>query len=116
MIDFPGRLFDGEGNSLDGIASELTQGQIDTCLHRSAVQKGYGDDGIYPVALIWLVDNKAIFRDIPASIVSASIKAALDGQAILILAKRREVGAKIRDELLDALTLAQVPHDAAGHA
>ena len=114
MIGFPGRLFDGEGSPLDGLANDLTHDQIDPSSHRSAVQKGEG--GMGPIAVIWLMNDTAAFKDIPPGILSASIEAAMNGRAILVLARLPEVGAEIRDGLLEALELAQAPDDKAGHA
>ena len=115
MIGFPGRLFDGEGGPVDGLADDLTQDRLDASQFRAAVQKGEGGEGMRPVAVIWMMDDTASFKDIPPGILSASIEAAMNGHAILVLARLPEVGAEIRDGLLEALELAQAPDDKAGH-
>ena len=113
MSTFPGSIFDGEGRPLDNRASDLTQQEIDASVHRSAVQTG---EDLVSIALIWLLNDDASFAAIPPGIVTAAIETALKGQAILILSRRSEVGAEVRDGLLDALELAQVPDEMAGRA
>jgi hypothetical protein len=117
MIGFPGRIFDGEGHPLDGLSDDLTQDRLDASQHRSAVQSGKNDNGMMrPVAVIWLLNDAAAFKDVPPGILSASVEAAMNGQAILILSRLPDVGVEFRDGLIEALDLAEAPDDVAGYA
>lgn len=119
MSTFPGAIFDGEGRPLDNRTSDLSQQELDASVHRSAVQTGKGvlsREGLASIALIWLLNDDASFAAIPPGIVTATIETVLKGQGILILSRRPEVGAEIRDGLLGALELAQAPDEVAGHA
>lgn len=77
---------------------------------------GEDTEGVRPVAVIWLLDDMAAFKDVPPAILSASIEADMNGQAILVLARLPEVGAEIRDGLLEAIELTQAPNDVVGHS
>ncbi len=119
MTAFPGFIFDGEGRPLDNRATDLTQDEIDAAVHRSAVQTEIGpasQDGVSPIALVWLLNDDAAFAAIPSAIIAATIDTAMKGCSILILASRSEVGAEIRDGLLEALEIAQAPAEVAGFA
>lgn len=117
LSTFPGFIFDGEGRPLDDRVTDLTQEEIDASAFRAAVQARpdtFSHDGLAPVALIWLLADDATFAAIPAAIVSVTVETALAGQSILILARRSEIGAEIRDGLLEALEPARVFEGAGG--
>ena len=105
MPTFPGSIFDGEGRPLDDRAEDLTTAEIDACAFRAAVQArtdALSRDGLASVALIWLLDADATFSAIPQPIVLATVDTAATGRSVLILARRPEIGAEVRDGLLDA--------------
>ena len=117
MSIFPGHIFDGEGRPLDDRASDLTQDELDSSAYRVAVQArtdALSRDGLSPVALIWLLTDDATFTAIPPAIVAVTTETVLTGQSVLILAKRPEVGAEIRDGLLEALEPARALEHVAG--
>jgi hypothetical protein len=106
MPKFPGSVFDGEGRPLDDRRQDLTSAEIDACAFRAAVQirpDALSYDGLASVALIWLLADDASFSAIPESIISTTIETALRGRSILVLARHAEVGAEVRDGLLEAL-------------
>jgi hypothetical protein len=112
MSGFPGRIFDGEGNPLDGRASALTQDQLDACEHRSMVVRG----GVAPVVRVWLLADDATFAAIPQVLLDQAVALLLAGNGIVIMSQRPEPGAEIRGGLIQTLDLYDAPDDAAGHA
>ena len=60
--------------------------------------------------------DDATFAGIPAVLRAEVVNLVLAGRAILILAKRPEPAADVRDGLLGALDLFVVPDETAGHA
>lgn len=106
MMAFPGSIFNGEGRPLDDRLEDLTTAEMDACAFRAAVQirpDALSYDGLASVALIWLLDDDAAFSSIPEAIVSATVETALHGRSVLILARHAEIGAEVRDGLLEAL-------------
>jgi hypothetical protein len=106
MTAFPGSIFDGEGRPLDDRLEDLTTAEMDACAFRAAVQirpDALSYDGLASVGLIWLLADHAAFSSIPEAIVSATVETALHGRSILILAHLTEIGAEVRDGLLEAL-------------
>ncbi len=117
MNAFPGRIFDGDGVSVDGLADDLTQNVIDACPHRSMVTA----QDCAPVGRIWLLNDTATFNAIPHSISEVAVTAIAHGQALLLLAKLSEPMVDVRDEVLWSLEaysdlVAKSPCDVAGHA
>lgn len=106
MLNFPGSIFDGDGRPLGDQTNDLTQAEVDACAFRAAVQirpDALSYDGLASVALIWLLADDASFAAIPKAIVSATVETALHGRSILVLARHTEIGAEVRDGLLQAL-------------
>ncbi|MGI4939700.1 MAG: hypothetical protein ACRYHQ_03870 [Janthinobacterium lividum] len=107
---FPGAMFNAEGVSLDTTIPDLTEGKLDEYPHRSMVAR----DGAAPVAQVWLLSDDATFASVHPVIVAQAIKLVLAGRAIVILGRRVEPAADVRDGLLDALDLTGPPEDVAG--
>ena len=114
MIGFPGRIFDGEGSPTDGGGEGLTAAVLSDCLYRSAVQMHGG--GLSEVAVIWLLEDVAQFGDISQQALAGALRAVLAGHAVMILARRLEVGADVHSGLLDRLGVALSLPDVGGRA
>ena len=104
MIAFPGHIFDADGRSIDQTFPDLTQDTLDSHEHRSMVTR----EGVAPVAQAWVLADDATFAAVPQAIVDVAIEMVQAGKGIIILAKRAEPLADVRDGLLDALRLADV--------
>ena len=107
---FPGAMFNAEGVSLDTTIPDLTAERLAEYPHRSMVAR----DGAAPVAQVWLLSDDATFASVHPVIVAEAIKLVLAGKAIVILGRRVEPVADVRDGLLDALDLKAPPEDVAG--
>jgi hypothetical protein len=116
VTTFPGRIFSGDGASMDGRGPDLTQRQINAYQFRAVIQAPSIDGDVRPIAWVWLLDDDAAFDVISPSVVGAAVSLMRDWQAVLILARRSKVGSEVRAGLLDALDLALAPDDAVGHA
>lgn len=113
MSAFPGFVFDGEGRPIGGDAPELVQDLLDTFAHGSMV---VAIEDLAPVARLWLVNDNATFSAVPPEVVDEAVALMLAGRSILILARKAEPDASVREGLLDALDLAQAPVALAGRA
>ena len=112
MSGFPGFMFGPDGVSLDARVPDLSEDTLALLPCRSMVTR----DGLAPIARAWVLRDDATFAGIPAPLRAEAFDLVLAGRAILILAKRPEPAADVRDGLLGALDLFVVPNDAAGHA
>ena len=111
MTIFPGSIYDADGKSLDPTVPDLLQEQLDAYPHRSMVT----DRDVAPVARVWLLANNAEFAGVHPVILAEAVKLVLNGNAIVILARRLEPAVDVRDRLLDALDLLGPHGDVAGH-
>jgi hypothetical protein len=68
-----------------------------------------------PVGQVWLLADDAEFAAIPQAFRNAAIELMSAGRAILILSRRPEPGADVRDGLLDAFAQADALPDPAGY-
>ena len=109
---FPGAVFNAEGVSFDATIPDLTEGKLDEYPHRSMVAR----DGAAPVAQVWLLSDDAAFTAVHPVIVAEAIKLVLAGKAIVIVGRRVEPAADVRDGLLDALDLLGPAEDVVGRA
>ena len=115
MSKFPGRVYSADGVAMDGLAGALTQDLIDTCKGRSMVVAR----DLAPVARVWLLNDGAAWSDVPQSIRDAAVRLLEGGQAIVILARRREAEVDVRNGLLGILPdseLAAADSDVTGRA
>ena len=112
MSGFPGLMFKANGISLDARVPDLAADTLALLPCRSMVTR----DGLAPIARAWVLRDDATFAGIPAVLRAEAVNLVLAGRAILILAKRPEPAADVRDGLLGALDLFVVPDEAAGHA
>lgn len=112
MSAFPGCMFGPDGISLDARVPDLAEDTLALLPCRSLVSR----DGLAPIARAWVLRDDATFAGIPAALRAEAVNLVLAGSAILILAKRPEPAADVRDGLLGALDLFMVPDEAAGHA
>ena len=108
MSGFPGALFNAEGASLDSTIPDLTQEKLIEYPHRSMVAQ----DGVAPIARVWLLSDDAEFAAIHPLILAEAVELVLGGKAIVILARRLEPAVDVRDGLLDALDLTGTPDKA----
>ena len=99
MIGFPGRIFSDGLIPLDGGPADLTPEVVRDYPHRSMVSW----QGTDLVGQVWLLNDDAAFSAIPASFVSAAKRLVSIGRSVLILSRRPEPGADVRDGLLTAL-------------
>lgn len=112
MSGFPGFMFGPNGISLDARVPDLAKETLALLPCRSLVTR----DGLAPIARAWVLRDDATFGSIPATLRSEAVDLVLSGRAILILAKRPEPAADVRDGLLGALDLFVVSDSAEGHA
>ena len=111
-IGFPGRVYDGDGKSLDPTIPDLLQDQLDDHPHRSLVT----DRDAAPIVRVWLLANHATPDAIPPVLMIEAVKLVLAGKGVLILAQRPEPEVDVRTGLLQALDLFTATQDVAGHA
>jgi len=107
MIGFPGSIYDAEGTSLITGLPDLTPERISLHPCRSMVAR----DAMSPVAQVWLLADDAEFPAIPRAFKEAALALMSAGRAILILSRRPEPGADVRDELLAGFELADALPD-----
>lgn len=107
---FPGSVFNAEGASFDAAVPNLTPEKLHEYPHRSMVVR----DGAASVARMWLLSDDATFVTINPLIVAEAVKMVLAGEGIVILGRRPEPVADVRDGLLDALDLLGPSKDVAG--
>ena len=114
MSAFPGRIYSADGNALDGLAGDLSQDLIDAGEGRSMV---VGRD-LAPVARIWLLKDGATWSEVPQGVRESAVQLVESGQAVVILARRREAESDVRDGLLGILPDSDlaVADKAASHA
>ena len=112
MSSFPGAMFNAEGASLDSTIPDFTQERLIEYPHRSMVAQ----DGVAPIAWLWLLSDDAEFAAIHPVILAEAVNLVLGGKAIVILARRLEPAVDLRDGLLDALDLTGTPDKTAKRA
>ena len=112
MSSFPGATFEDNGVSLNPAIPNLTRDMLAEYPHRFLVAR----ERLAPIARAWLLSDDATFAAISAVIVAEAIKTIRAGKSIVVLARRPEPVADVRDGLLRALDLATVPASEVGRA
>lgn len=112
MSSFPGCMFGPDGISLDASVPDLAEDTLALLPCRSMVTR----DGLAPIARAWVLRDDATFLAIPVALRAEAVNLVLAGHAILILARRPEPAADVRDGLIGALDLFVLPDAAGGHA